>query len=673
MAHWRTGNAAQDPPSLPYRPDVDGLRALAVSLVVCFHAFPTLVPGGFVGVDVFFVISGYLISAIVAKQVKSGNFSLFHFYARRILRIFPALLLVLVFCLVASWALLVSHEFRRLGSQVAAGAGFVSNFQFWLEAGYFDSSAHAKPLLHLWSLAVEEQFYIVWPCMLAVTLRRRWPKVSVLLVLSLASLAYAQYAVLVDPVAAFYSPLSRMWEFLLGAMLAVQLPAARDRPPLLDRALSGLLAWLGLVLIVGAGLLIHQHQPFPGLLAVLPALGAALLIAAGPAAKLNAALLSSPIMVLLGRISYPLYLWHWPLLVFVRIALGHEPGRIARMMIVLTSLVLAWLSWRWLERGLQRQPAAVAVPGLAAACVVAGALGLGVWAGMLAPRNADPSLDAALAAAADWTFPKGLTPVTVAGITVCQVGAGGPPKVMWLGDSHVQQYAPRLVALAAAGRLAAASSQIATSAGCPPIPGVFEDGPSHRDCARYRDAALRHLFSGPAEHVVIGACWTCYFLDEARPRKAGERNDYYVLENGRREGFRDGAGVALAMPRLEQLLKQLVGSKRRVYLLLDNPRGPDFDPTHLLSGSRLGRLELPPQAMTAPLSVDEQRLNQALLAMASRTGARPIVPVDHLCRQLDCLRMLPDGQPIFMDAGHLRASFVRDHAGFVDAPLATGP
>lgn len=186
MAHWRTGNAAQDPPSLPYRPDVDGLRALAVSLVVCFHAFPTLVPGGFVGVDVFFVISGYLISAIVDKQVKSGNFSLFHFYARRILRIFPALLLVLVFCLLAGWALLVAHELRRLGTQVAAGAGFVSNFQFWHEAGYFDRSAHAKPLLHLWSLAVEEQFYIVWPCMLAVTLRRRWPMVLVFLVLPLA-------------------------------------------------------------------------------------------------------------------------------------------------------------------------------------------------------------------------------------------------------------------------------------------------------------------------------------------------------------------------------------------------------------------------------------------------------------------------------------------------------
>ncbi len=331
-----------------YRPDIDGLRAIAVLAVVLFHAFPAALPGGFVGVDVFFVISGYLITGLILDDLGAGRFSVWRFYQRRIRRIFPALLLVLVACGAAGWWLLVSPEYQALGRHVASASVFASNFTLLSESGYFDEAAVTKPLLHLWSLAIEEQFYVAWPLLLWLAIRTRLTALRLAIVGALASFALCVLQMSLEPAAAFYEPLARAWELLAGAVLAV---SARGPAPAWWRAVAGWrgLSWCGLVAIAVAATLFDARTPFPGWAALLPVLGSSAILAAGPGAPLNVRLGASRWLVGIGLVSYPLYLWHWPLLSLARIVAGHTPGVPSRLLLVAGAGVLAWATWRGLE------------------------------------------------------------------------------------------------------------------------------------------------------------------------------------------------------------------------------------------------------------------------------------------------------------------------------------
>ncbi len=203
-----------------YRPDIDGLRAVAVLAVVAFHAFPSSLKGGFIGVDVFFVISGYLISTIIFESLDRGAFSFREFYARRIKRIFPALILILVACFTFGWFALLADEFKQLQKHIAAGTSFVSNHVLWSEAGYFDNSAETKPLLHLWSLGIEEQFYIVWPLLLWFAWKRKFNLLTITILVAIVSFVLNLRGIKQDVVATFYSPQTRFWELLCGSLLA---------------------------------------------------------------------------------------------------------------------------------------------------------------------------------------------------------------------------------------------------------------------------------------------------------------------------------------------------------------------------------------------------------------------------------------------------------------------
>lgn len=301
-----------------YRPDIDGLRAIAVSAVVLHHAFPNAFPGGYVGVDIFFVISGYLISSIILGQLQRGTFSFREFYARRVKRIFPALLLVLCSTLTAGWYLLTAEELRQLGKHALAGTAFLSNFAFWREAGYFDASAASKPLLHLWSLAIEEQFYIFWPLLLFFAFRIKQYLWAVVLGLLLASFAWNIWLVNTDITAAFYNPAARFWEMLIGAMLALlhqsQYGTSRRRfRPEQQMRLAQLASGAGLIVIALLAWQLSPTSRFPGWWAMAATCSTALIIAAGPSAWINKHILSSRPFVWIGLISYPLYLWHWPI------------------------------------------------------------------------------------------------------------------------------------------------------------------------------------------------------------------------------------------------------------------------------------------------------------------------------------------------------------------------
>lgn len=366
--------AVGDHPS--YRPDIDGLRAIAVISVVTFHAAPGRLPGGFIGVDIFLVISGFLISTIIIKGLTDGSFSYHEFYGRRISRIFPALIVVLSACLLAGLAILSDDELRGLGKHIAAGAGFVSNIALWLESGYFDGSSDYKPLLHLWSLGVEEQFYIFCPLLLVLLSGRKIGYLAPLATVAAISFAVNVYESDVDPVAAFYLSIARFWELLVGSCLA-WIVLQRDAYPAPLSSKRSAVSLLGLCLLAASLVTVDKTRSFPGWWAALPAAGTVLVIWAGPHAWPNRALLSNPIAVWIGLISYPLYLWHWPALSFLRILEGGEIAQWKRFTAIAAAVLLAWLTYEAIERPVRRSGSQFVIPvALVLSMSVVGSVGI---------------------------------------------------------------------------------------------------------------------------------------------------------------------------------------------------------------------------------------------------------------------------------------------------------
>ena len=328
-----------------YRPDIDGLRSLAVISVVGFHAFPNWIKGGFIGVDIFFVISGFLISSIIFSNLESNTFSYIEFYSRRIKRIYPTLLIVMISCLLLGWYLLFSSEYKQLAKHIVGSSSFISNFILWRENGYFDNSSDNKPLLHLWSLAIEEQFYIFWPLLLSFVWKKHSSFIVITIVLALISFTINVYITNSDPTSAFFLPVSRLWELMIGGLLAYIVL----HKPNLNSKYKNTQSVMGFLLLIIGLYFINENKAFPGSWALLPVFGTFFIISAGNQAFLNKLVLSNKLMVWIGLISYPLYLWHWPLLSFARITYV-DPSLSIRIISVLLSFLLAYLSVEFIEK-----------------------------------------------------------------------------------------------------------------------------------------------------------------------------------------------------------------------------------------------------------------------------------------------------------------------------------
>ena len=334
-----------------YRPEIDGLRAVAVISVLLFHTFPQILPGGFVGVDIFFVISGYLITQIIFQELQHHHFKLWNFYQRRIRRIFPALLMVFFTCTILGWMILTPAEYELYGTHMLAGAGFVPNIIFWREAGYFDKEAITKPLLHLWSLGVEEQFYFVWPLLLGIGWKIWKPRSTHVLmfaiVLLLTSLVWSSYQIQRNPIADFYSPFSRFWELALGGCLALWSSKWKFKT-----SSNFWMQMIGIALLAFSLFGLNEEVPFPGLWAIAPCLGTALILMSSEQHQntFTSRILSLQAFVFIGLISYPLYLWHWPLLSFARILEGQAISSSNKIIILILSIFLAWLTYSFVEK-----------------------------------------------------------------------------------------------------------------------------------------------------------------------------------------------------------------------------------------------------------------------------------------------------------------------------------
>lgn len=439
----------QTPCRSEYRPDIDGLRALSIILVVAFHAFPRWFAGGFIGVDVFFVISGYLITGILLKGLDQGRVDFLDFYARRVLRIFPALVIVLAACLAFGWFALLPHEYRQLGKHATAATGFLSNYVLMGEAGYFDNSAETKPLLHLWSLGIEEQFYLLWPFFLWLVWRLGYNVLYGMALVVIISFCMNIGLVSHSHVKVFYSPQTRFWELAVGGCLAwadrharFLVAEARGRT-LAGVSAASIASGAGLLLILCGLFAINRGRGFPGWWAGIPVLGALLIVGAGRDAWLNRRVLAHPAIVWVGLISFPLYLWHWPLLSLARIMEGEVPAPVIRVAAVVLALLLAWATYVFLEQRVKAPGSRKAkVIALIVSMVAVGLAGYGVYAkGGVPKREAlsavagpikklgedDPQANAQCMARYGMVGQK---------VRYCRISGEGYPPVALVGDSH---------------------------------------------------------------------------------------------------------------------------------------------------------------------------------------------------------------------------------------------
>lgn len=333
---------------MDYRKEIDGLRAMAVLPVILFHAGFETFSGGFIGVDIFFVISGYLITNIILTELEQGRFSIVNFYERRARRILPALFLMMLVCIPFAWFWLLPNDLKDFSQSLIAVPVFASNILFWYESGYFDTAAELKPLLHTWSLAVEEQFYVLFPLFLIMfwKLGKRWILIALGLVF-VVSFSTAQWSAYATPTAAFYLLLTRCWELLVGTFIAVYLSKSNHKE--FGKATGEAGGWAGIGLIFYAVFTYNKATPFPGIYALAPTLGAALIILFATKQTTAAKFVGNKAFVGLGLISYSAYLWHQPLFAFARLRGFTESNHTLFLSLSAFALVLAYFSWRFVE------------------------------------------------------------------------------------------------------------------------------------------------------------------------------------------------------------------------------------------------------------------------------------------------------------------------------------
>ncbi|WP_299733797.1 acyltransferase family protein [uncultured Tateyamaria sp.] len=519
---------------MKYRAEIDGLRAIAVAPVILFHAGFSIFSGGFVGVDVFFVISGYLITTILITDIDAGRFSLMQFYERRARRILPALFVVLAVSAAIAWVTLMPKDMLDFSESLAATALFSSNILFWKEAGYFDTAAELKPLLHTWSLAVEEQFYIFFPPALYVLWRwGRRNMLGVLIAVFVLSLALAQWGAYHKPSSAFYLLPTRAWELLMGSFCAFYLQ--RGRIPL-PAALHQGAAALGLGCISFAVFAYDTTTPWPGLYALLPTLGTALIILFATRGTLVHHLLSFKWIVGLGLISYSAYLWHQPLFVFARYRNLTPLSEGTMLALCAVTIGLAWLSWRYIEAPFRapRQIGRAAVFRLSAtgmaACILVGAAGYHSD-GFKGPRI--PDQVAALAAFTHDDNPFRARCFSgpnhyVEPDNACILGNRDDIRGVLMGDSHSDAVAYPLHTVLDAQNVGLKHMWYN---GCPPIEGlhVLTHKNDYR-CAGFNADAFAAVYADPAlEYVVLTGRFTIYFEGDGYDNGEGgvEHDTYY--------------------------------------------------------------------------------------------------------------------------------------------------
>ncbi len=624
---------------MQYRPDIDGLRAVAVLPVVFYHAGLAGFSGGFVGVDVFFVISGYLISRIIHDEMLQRRFSILFFYERRARRILPALFVVIAANFLAGWILLSPGDYDAMAWSAASVLVFLSNVWFWQNSGgYFDGATDYLPLLHTWSLAVEEQFYILFPLMLLVLVR--WGRSTTLVVtvtMVAASLALAGWATPRMPSASFYLLPTRLWEMGAGSVLALGL-APQSAPRWLREA-AGL---LGLGAILYAVTIYNSATVFPGFSALLPVLGATLLIWVGLAGgSLAGQLLSWRPLVFVGLLSYSMYLWHWPIMSFARNRLlTIELPPVWQLSTILLSLVMAWASWRFVERPFRSKRGGGIGKSAIFAASGAGTVALGAAAAIVAVtggaqgRFDESELQTLAGPERDPVAQScgGARPID----QLCafnKTASSATGSWLFWGDSHAEAMLPAVMAIAAerGQRL-----EYANQSACAPLPGLNRlDQPlSHRDkCLGFKSRIEQHILgSGTYSTVLLHARWPLYV--EGTHRQHGAKTSVSFSKTGDKslaDTTTAGENLVLVEAALLGLVTRLKDAGANVVLIGPVPEIP-WNVADRMKALALYGETLPPPPDRGPIMARQGRSETMLRRIARRTGALYVPVSSELCK-----------------------------------------
>lgn len=622
-----------------YRPDVDGLRAVAVLSVILYHAGLKAMPGGYVGVDIFFVISGFVITTAIQPDLFAGRFSTRDFYERRIRRIFPPLFLMVAVSLAIGWFVMMPDDFKRLGQSSVANSVFLSNFYFMKDTGYFGATAAAKPLLHTWSLAVEEQFYLLLPLYPLLLLRwsgaaMRWLTVGI----CMASLLLSVFATQYEPNLSFFLLPTRAWELLVGVLLAQGLvPAPRKAFEEWARALAGI------GLIAFSVVFYSEKTVFPGMAAIPPVLGSALIISAGMPSGgggANAWLASRP-MVFIGKISYPLYLWHFPLLGFAGYLSLSGLGFFQTAAVNVMIFAIAVVSWRYVERPVRErrvlagQRALFLFGFLCITATLLGGLAIHFKRGVESRFDGDQLkiVRGMTDRMVDRDRCMNLSTDQIASGNWCRFGSGGsagvPDIAIW-GDSHGEALAPGISDVAArAGK----QFLFAGHHGCAIGVHLQDTGWDGRACSVFSKATFDYLVATPTiRQVVLVSRWAPLRAASSAPL-AGTT----------------GMSVAAS---LTQVVVQLAAAGKHVWLVSPVPDVKTLVPRALYLKSLGLESDFELRPSEAAFYIAQKNTLSLLGELADRPGVSLISPHEVLCSGGWC-EVEREGRPLYFDDNHL--------------------
>ena len=649
--------------TMKYRPDIDGLRAIAVLAVLFYHADIEAFSGGYIGVDVFFVISGYLITSKIVQEIKANSFSLVSFYEQRVRRILPALLAVTIFTLLIGAFLFDISSYQELGESVAATTLSLANVLFWTQAGYFDSPSTLKPLLHTWSLAIEEQFYLLLPLLLVVVMRFFKSKLLLILtVFGVVSFGLSIYILEKDPSAVFFLIQYRAWELLFGSLLAL-------RSYKLKNQLNNVLSVLGILMILGSIFFYSEETAFPALAAVTPVLGSALLIHGGIHDKnVIGKILSLPPFVFIGKISYSLYLWHWPLIVFLKFYLIREITITNIIVWLIVVFFVSTLSWKFIETPfrrksiLERPKIFYAAGGVMLLTLTFGAVSYLNETFLQSFRQEPPVsawergfYDACLSwGESDYDF------VDIAEKCTLGIDNQEPSFLVW-GDSHAE-------ALGSAFNLSAENAGITgyliSGSGCPPFVDINASVMPY--CHRHNNDVLAYIEEHPEiETIMISARWALY--TEFSRYKTEEGVVTYLIDMRRDEKI-ESTDPNLVKEGLQRTIEILTSLEREVVIGLSVPEIGYMVPSAHSIASRTGR---DANEIIAPTRSEYYARNaQSLFFIEQLKKEVPTLkildPSVLLCDEEIC-KVVEENKPLYRDDDHLSTFGAHSISGLFDA------
>ncbi|SET41218.1 acyltransferase family protein [Thalassotalea agarivorans] len=635
---------------LTYRPEIDGLRAFAVIPVVLFHAGLLGVSGGYAGVDVFFVISGYLITSILLKDLDAGRYSLVNFYERRARRILPALLAMVIVTTLVALAIMPTELLKSYANSVLAVLTFTSNFHFFAVSDYFSTAAEQKPLLHTWSLAVEEQYYLFFPLLLAALYSKKRKLGWVLVGLTLCSLLFAQTLATLHYVDAnFYLIFSRAWELFFGALIAYW---HLDKTST-HKAVKSVLAIVGLVMIIGSYVLFDHATPFPSIYTILPVLGTCLVICCADKNNIVGKVLSIKAIVYVGLLSYSLYLWHQPIFAFLRMKTFGEPSVEAFVFAIALSGLLAYLSYRYVETPFRRKTSVGSLSILKGSGVAL--LSVMILAGIILAGKGFPqrfenayqdSIVASPMRKQCHTFSEDYLPAQKA----CQYNQGTTTWALF-GDSHLVE-----LGFALADRLNEQDQSLLhlTFSGCAPALSFEVIKPG---CHRWFRESLEFLVNNKQiKHVLFGFRTSSFLYgehDKVYPHIPAENANHRLTNEFHQLSSEQAA--EMYWQDYVKALQKLLDSGKQVYVLFPVPEIPDDINTILTPFSIFGGSYSYDLTKTTPLSYYEQRnafVLSKLRALPFDEQLKPLKPTKALCSQSHCAAVLKN-KSMYFDNNHL--------------------